>query len=55
MKNYESLIDALGDLKRRGYKEDFETELTCLYCRTLALRLKPEEFTVEEVYRFEEG
>lgn len=53
MKNYESLVDALDDLKKRGYEADFATEATCLYCGDLDLRLNPEEFKVDEVYRFE--
>ena len=53
MKNYDSLIDALSDLKKRGYEEDFETETTCLYCSDLDMRLNPEAFHVDEVYRFE--
>jgi hypothetical protein len=53
MKNYESLIEALRDLKARSYTQDFELEATTLHCLDLNIRLKPEEFTVEEVYRFE--
>lgn len=53
MKNYESLVDALDDLKTRGYQQDFETASFCLYCSDLDIRLNPEEFHVDEVYRFE--
>lgn len=53
MKSYESLVDALDDLKKRGYEADFETQTACLYCSDLDLRLNPEEFNVDEVYRFE--
>lgn len=55
MKNYESLVDALADLKLRGYKEDFEQEPDCVYCNFLDLRLYPSEFYVDEIYRFEEN
>lgn len=54
MKNYESLTDALTDLKQRGYEADFETQPFCLYCGDLDIRLNPEAFHVDEVYRFEE-
>jgi len=54
MKNYESLVDALKDLKARGYTQYFEMEYSCIYCGLLDLRLNPEEFTVDEVYRFED-
>lgn len=53
MKNYESLIEALDDLRKRGYEADFATQTVCLYCGDLDLRLNPEEFNVDEVYRFE--
>lgn len=55
MKNYESLIDALDDLRKRGYKADFATQTVCLYCGDLDIRLDPEDFHVDEVYRFEEN
>lgn len=53
MKNYESLADALNDLRKRGYEADFATETVCLYCGDLDIRLDPEDFHVDEVYRFE--
>lgn len=52
MKNYESLAGILSDLKKTGYKEDFEIEPYCLYCGDLDLRLDPDDFHVDEVYRF---
>ena len=55
MKNYESLIDALDDLRKRGYEADFATQTVCLYCGDLDIRLDPEDFHVDEVYRFEEN
>jgi hypothetical protein len=55
MKDYSSLVDALDDLKKRGYDADFETQSSCLYCEDLYLRLNPEEFTIDEAYRFEEN
>jgi hypothetical protein len=53
MKNYKSLTDALQDLKSRGYEANFDTESFCLYCGDLDIRLDPEEFRVDEEYRFE--
>jgi hypothetical protein len=53
MKSYDSLVDALNDLRNRGYESDFTTQSVCLYCGDLDLRLNPEEFNVDEVYRFE--
>lgn len=55
MKPYESLIDALTDLKNKGYTVDFKKEPTCLYCYALDLWIAPEQFNVDEVHRFEEN
>ena len=52
MKNYESLVDALNDLRKRGQDADFELQLNCLYCNDLDVRLYEEEFHIDEVYRF---
>lgn len=52
MKNYETLVDALYDLHQRGYKEDFATPNTCLYCGDLDIRFNPDAFHIDEVYRF---
>lgn len=55
MKTYQSLNDALEDLRKRGYEADFSTDTDCLYCGDLDIRLDPEDFHVDEVYRFESG
>lgn len=55
MKSYESVIDALADLKQRGYNLDFIKEPACLYCYVFDLWLTPEQFNVDEVHRFEEN
>jgi len=54
MKNYESLADALTDLKIRGYEAEFEAKPYCLYCGDMDLRMNHDEFNIDEVYRFEE-
>ena len=53
MKDYNNLIDALQDLKARGYTNDFNLKPHCLECITLDLQLHPEDFEVKEMYRFE--
>lgn len=52
MENFKSLADALSDLRKRGYKTDFSVETFCLYCGDLDMRLNPEQFNVDEEYRF---
>lgn len=53
MKTYESLVDALTDLKNRGYKLDFQKEQSRFYCYVHDLWISPEQFNVDEVHRFE--
>ncbi|MEX1239737.1 MAG: phosphoribosylpyrophosphate synthetase [Cyclobacteriaceae bacterium] len=53
MRNYNSLSEATNDLKARGYTEDFNLQPTCIECPSLKLQLHPEEFSIDEFYRFE--
>jgi hypothetical protein len=53
MKNYLSLSDATNDLKRRGYTEDLNLKATCIECPSHSLQLNPQDFTIDEFYRFE--
>ena len=54
MKEYQSLEDALIDLKQKGYQADFDFEKKqyCLYCEDLEITLDPEEFHIDEVHQF---
>jgi hypothetical protein len=51
--SYDSLSEALADLKKRGYTEDFNLKPYCLACPRLQLEVQPEQFTIDETYRFE--
>lgn len=53
MKDYNNLVDALQDLKARGYTNDFNLKSQCLECSALNLQLQPEDFKINEMYRFE--
>ena len=53
MKSYTTLSEAINDLKKRGYKEDFNLQPTCLECASLNLTIHPEDFVVDEFHRFE--
>ncbi len=52
-RNYESMVDAINDLKSRGYTKDFNLENDGIHCNTQMLRIHPEDFQVDEYYRFE--
>lgn len=53
MPAYDTLSGALEDLKERGYTLDFNINLDQIVCHTDGTSLRPEEFQITEVYRFE--
>ena len=53
MRNYDTLSEAINDLQIRGYTYDFNLMPDCLKCASLELEIHPEEFEVDELYRFE--
>lgn len=50
---YDTLVEALNDLRKRGYTLDFNLTPECLHCTDNDLRLHPEDFEITETYRFE--
>jgi hypothetical protein len=50
---YETLTEAVADLENRGYEYDFTLTADGLECKSLDLFLMPEEFEIDEFYRFE--
>lgn len=53
MKSYDTLLEALQDLKKRGFTHDFNIEQDKIYCANLKMYYHPKEFQVVEFYRFE--
>jgi hypothetical protein len=53
MENYSSLLEALNGLKARGFTLDFNLANGTLHNSTQNINLKPEDFTICELYRFE--
>ena len=53
MTHYVTLSEAMQALKKKGYSQDFNLHHEWIECPQLDLRLKPEEFHVDEVHRFE--
>lgn len=53
--SYETLSEAVNDLQKRGYTTDFliSEEKDCFLCKQGTLELSPDEFCIDEVYRFE--
>lgn len=53
MTSYNTVSEALNDLKKRGYKEDFNLQPHCLHIPALDVQLHPEDFNIDEFHRFE--
>lgn len=55
MKAFETLSEAMSDLSSRGYTLDFalHRDKDCLVCSQTTRHLSPEEFEIDEIYRFE--
>jgi hypothetical protein len=53
MKSYDTLTEAIKDLKARGFNLDFNLRETQIECTTTGAKLSPSEFEITEVYRFE--
>lgn len=54
-KSYDTVTEAVNDLQKRGYTTNFSllTEVECIECKSTSLRLSPNEFEIDEIYRFE--
>lgn len=53
MKTFATLVDAINDLKKRGYTRDFNMRADCLECSQYGNQLSPEDFEIAETYRFD--
>lgn len=51
--SYGTLSQTVNGLKADGYTVDFNVRHDCLVCDTTGAELKPEEFQIDKVYRFE--
>ncbi|HEX4850941.1 MAG TPA: phosphoribosylpyrophosphate synthetase [Puia sp.] len=53
MYTYDTITEAVQGLKKRGYDIDFNLEYDQITCHKTPVTLKPSEFEITEVYRFE--
>ena len=53
MHTYDSLLDAVNGLKKRGYTIDFNLAFDHVKCSESAVCLSPDEFEITEHHRFE--
>lgn len=54
MKTYTTLSEAINDLAKKGYTFNFNVSKDCIHCAENNLQLQPDEFEIDEVYRFQE-
>lgn len=55
VKNYDTVTEAIEGLKERGYTHDFAIAdgEDCIVCHKQLVKLSPDEFKIDEYYRFE--
>ncbi len=53
MESYSTLVEAINGLKARGYTEDFNLKENYLDCSNSKHQLSPDDFKVDNVFRFE--
>ncbi len=53
MEDYRTLVDALNGLKEKGYTLDFNLVNGNLQNSATNVKLEPEDFTIDEMHRFE--
>lgn len=54
MKFYDTLSEAVSDLTKRGYTFNFNLKYDCIGCIENNINLYPNEFEIDEIYRFQE-
>ena len=53
MYSYDTLLEALNDLNKRGYLYDFNLQENQIECKALNETYSPISFTIVEMYRFD--
>jgi hypothetical protein len=53
MYTYDTVTEAVNDLKRRGYTMDFNIEFDKIVCHEKPVTLSANEFEIVEVHRYE--
>jgi hypothetical protein len=53
MNSYDTLTEALEDLRKQGYTRDYNLQTEYLKCQQDGIELQPSEFNITSFYRFE--
>lgn len=54
MQNFTTLSEAINELVKKGYTFNFNIKNDCIECKENSVQLQPEDFEIDEVYRFQE-
>ncbi len=54
-KSYDTVTEAMADLKKMGYTVDFSimSDKECLICHKTSIELSPDDFEIDHFFRFE--
>ena len=50
---FDTLVEAINTLKKDGYELDYNLRSRGVYCQSIDRELSPEEFQIEQTFRFE--
>jgi hypothetical protein len=53
MSSYDTLSEAMNELKKQGYTEDFNIKHDCLICKDGNIKVFKDDFVVDKFFRFE--
>ena len=53
MESYDTLTEALTGLRKQGFTQDYNLKHDRLHCQPDDIELRPDEFDIVDVYRFE--
>ncbi|HTB07625.1 MAG TPA: phosphoribosylpyrophosphate synthetase [Bacteroidia bacterium] len=53
MGSYDTLSEAMNELKKQGYTEDFNIKHDCLICKDGTIKVFKDDFVVDKFFRFE--
>lgn len=52
-KHFDTLSQAISELQKAGYTEDFNLKSDCIECKPLDIMLLVDDFEIDKMYRFE--
>lgn len=53
MESYDTLTEALDNLRKQGFTQDYNLKHDCLHCQPDDIELRPADFDIVHVFRFE--